>query len=223
MQERLKQMLKVDVVIYDFDGVIIDSAGGIANAVRETQKHFGTEIFDTDRIVSYVGFGAKYLIDGCFPTFSEKQRKTALDWYKAFYRENCLVDTVLYPTVMDTLEFFHKKGIPQFIVSNKPEPITKRILEKLNVAQLFQAAYGPESLSKMKPDPEGLVKCLESSGRKNGIMVGDSYTDIIAGKAAGIHTCGATYGMGDRAKLKAENADIYVEKLGDMLKYIDVN
>lgn len=216
-------MLKVDVVIYDFDGVIIDSAGGIAHAVRETQKHFGTEVFDTPQIVSFVGHGAKYLIDGCLPLLSEEQRKVALAWYKAFYHEHCLVDTTLYPTVQETLDFFYNKGIPQFIVSNKPEPITKRILKELDVEKYFQEAYGPESLCKMKPDPEGLIKCLESSGRRNGIMVGDSYTDIMAGKAAGIHTCGATYGMGDREKLKAENASLYVENLGEMLKYIDVD
>ncbi len=216
-------MLKVDVVIYDFDGVIIDSAGGIANAVRETQKHFGTEIFDTDTIVSFVGHGAKYLIDGCMPTLDDEQRKVALSWYKAFYHANCLVDTELYPTVKETLEFFKSHNIPQYIVSNKPEAITKRILKELAVEDFFVEAYGPESLTKMKPDPEGLIKCLNHAGRKNGIMVGDSYTDIMAGKAAGIHTCGATYGMGDRDKLKAENADIYVEKLGDMLKYIDVH
>lgn len=216
-------MLKVDVVIYDFDGVIIDSAGDIVNAVRETQKHFGTEIFDTDTIVSFVGYGAKYLIDGCMPTLDEEQRKVALSWYKAFYHEHCLVDTELYPTVKETLEFFKSHKVPQYIVSNKPEAITKRILKELGVEHYFSAAYGPESLSKMKPDPEGLVKCLESSGRRNGIMVGDSYTDIMAGKAAGIYTCGATYGMGDREKLKAESADIYVENLGEMLKYIDVD
>lgn len=216
-------MLKVDVVIYDFDGVIIDSAAGIANAVQATQRHFGTRVMDIPEIVSFVGNGAKYLIDGCLVELSEDDRKTALVWYKKYYHENCMFGTSLYPTVKETLEFFYNKGVPQFIVSNKPEPITRKIVAELNAEKYFYGMYGPESLKKMKPDPEGLLKCMESCGRHKGIMAGDSYTDIIAGKKAGIHTCGALYGMGDVDKLKAENADIYVESLGEMLNYINVD
>lgn len=216
-------MLDIDVVIYDFDGVLIDSAAGIANSVQATQRHFATNVMDIPAIVSFVGHGAKYLIDGCLAELPEDDRKTALVWYKNYYHENCMFGTSLYPTVKETLEFFYSREIPQFIVSNKPEPITRTIVKELEAEKYFQGMYGPESLKNMKPDPEGLLKCMESCNRHKGIMVGDSYTDILAGKRAGIHTCGALYGMGNMDKLKAENADIYVNTLGEMLDYINVD
>ena len=54
------------------------------------------------------------------------------------------------------------------------------------------------------------------------IMVGDSYTDIQAGKAAGMYTCAILYGYGDKAKLKAENADYSASAAKEILDFIDL-
>ena len=88
------------------------------------------------------------------------------------------------------------------------------------IISYFTLILGPESLEKMKPDPEGLLKCVRETGRSRGIMVGDSYTDILAGKAAGMETCGVLYGMGNREKLLEAGADHYIEKLEKLLSLI---
>ena len=73
----------------------------------------------------------------------------------------------------------------------------------------------------MKPDPEGLIMCLEAMGAsaENSIMVGDSFTDIQAGKAAGMHTCAILYGYGDKDKLKAENADYSASATSEIINF----
>ncbi len=215
-------MIDVDLVIYDFDGVIADTAADIAGAVQAAQRQYGEEIMDIAEIISHVGFGARYLLKQCLPEMEESKQEEALSWYKAFYREHSKIQTVLYPTVSKTLELLFYAGVPQFVVSNKPEPITVKLVQELGIAHCFQRIYGPESLVKMKPDPEGLIKCMELAGRRRGLMVGDSYTDIQAGRRAGIHTCGALYGIGDRERLRAENADFYVETLGEIFEHIHV-
>ena len=75
----------------------------------------------------------------------------------------------------------------------------------------------------MKPDPEGLLLCLDAMHTipAEAVMVGDSYTDIQAGKAAGMHTCAILYGYGDKKKLKAENADFSVSAAFDILRGIE--
>ncbi len=215
-------MIDVDIIIYDFDGVIADTAEDIAGAVQAAQKQYGAQLMDIPAIISHVGFGAKYLLNQCLPDLASEKGEEALLWYKAYYREHSKVKTELYPTVQETLEKIHAAGVPQFVVSNKPEPITLKLVEELGVAHCFTKVLGPESLTHMKPDPEGLVKCMEMAGRRRGLMIGDSFTDIQAGRNAGIHTCGALYGIGNTDKLKAENADFYVERLGEIFEHIRV-
>ena len=213
-------MTEIDVVIYDFDGVIADTGEDIAYAVQNTQKHFGKKVMTIPEIISFVGFGASYLIKNTLPDIPEERHEEILGWYKSFYYEHSIINTKLYPTVEETLRRFKEAGVPQFIVSNKPEAITKKILVQLGIDDCFHDVFGPESLTKMKPDPEGLIKAMETVGRHKGIMVGDTYSDIKAGRAAGIKTMGLTKGLGDPERLKEEKPDILAEKLGEIFDYI---
>ena len=87
---------------------------------------------------------------------------------------------------------------------------------------------GPEQLSRIKPDPEGLALAVSLIEKKRNItivpkkvlMIGDSATDVQAGRALGTHTCAVTEGYGNREKLLAENADIVVPFAGELVKIL---
>ncbi|MDR0287833.1 MAG: HAD-IA family hydrolase, partial [Clostridiales bacterium] len=154
--------------------------------------------------------------------FNETTRKNALDYYKLYYLKNSVVKTVLYPNVAKTLDKLETKGIKAGIVSNKPEELVVKILKRFGIFNFFTCVFGPESLINMKPSSDGLLKVLSITGDmpENSVMVGDSDTDIIAGKAAGCHTCGILYGIGDKVKLLSENADFYIAKIDELFNYI---
>ncbi|HHT94062.1 MAG TPA: HAD family hydrolase [Clostridia bacterium] len=209
-------MTKIKLAVFDFDGVLVDSAKDIARSVKATQENFNYKVMDEDEIITYVGFGAKYLIDKTLPGSTEKE----LEWYTNYYYEHAVVDTTLYPGVKKFLQHISDKGGAMCVLSNKPEPLVKKILKILEVDSYFNTVLGPESLKRMKPDPEGIIICMERNNAKSceTIMIGDTYTDIRTGKACGAHTCGVLYGIGDREKLLEEKADIYVNDLNDILK-----
>lgn len=144
----------------------------------------------------------------------------ALPYYKEYYLNNCIIETKLYSGVRETLEFFRNKKIA--LVTNKPEPISIRILDILGVRQYFQVVIGPESVKNIKPDPEGLIKALEIFGEQpqKAVMVGDSYTDIQAGRSAGMHTCGVTYGLGSVEALLDEKPDIVLKEIIELKDFI---
>lgn len=216
--------MKIESVIFDFDGVIADTGRDIVASVQATQKEFGVKILDYDTIMSYVGHGAKYLIDCSFPDFFEDKCAEALNWYKEYYKAHPCDKTVLYEGFENVANKMSENGIKMSIVSNKPEAITKLIVNNFGISDLFTKVIGPESVKNMKPDPEGLLMCLDEMGAnpQNSVMVGDSYTDIMAGKAAGMKTCEILYGYGDKEKLKAENADFTAENTYDILKELNI-
>lgn len=209
----------INVLIFDFDGVIIDSRDDIAGAVEYSLKHFGRPPLPRDEIISYIGWGADNLIRSCFKGCDDEVIREAISFYKKYYLDNSVKETRLYKNVEETLDFFKGKKIA--LVTNKPEDISLSILDKLGVADRFNIVIGPESLKKLKPDPEGILKVLDAFGEdpKKTIMIGDTYTDVEAGKAAGTYTCGVTYGIGSTEDLLKASPDYIVD---DIIKLTDI-
>lgn len=212
--------MKLKAVVFDFDGVLADTALDIGASIRATQRQYGARVMETPEIISHVGFGAKYLVDHTVPVGDERKMAEVLGWYKAYYEAHPCDITVLFDGIRETLETFRLRGVPMCIVSNKPEAITRLIAEQLGIAPFFTRIVGPESVTKMKPDPEGLLLCAREMFERRGepldlsacMMVGDAYTDIQAGKAAGFGaTCAVLYGYGNREKLLAAGATYQVE------------
>jgi phosphoglycolate phosphatase len=185
----------INVIIFDFDGVIINSGADIANAVNYALRHFDRPLLPKDEIIA-----------------------NAMPVYREYYLENCIIETVLYENVKETLEFFKDKKIG--LVTNKPENLTFKILEELGIREYFKIVIGPESVKKLKPDPEGLLKVIDAFGEEpaKAIMVGDSYTDVEAGRGAGTYTCGVTYGLGSSVELVNASPDFVIDDIIQLTK-----
>jgi len=205
--------VNINVIIFDCDGVIIDSGTDIVEAVLYTMRHFNVPGIPKEEIISYVGRGAEVLIKKCFKDCDEELLKQVVPFYKDHYFNNCTIKTTLYKNIKETLEYFKDRKIA--MVTNKPERITERILKILGVSDYFKLIIGPESVKRAKPDPEGLLKVLEVFGEKpeRALMVGDSEYDIQAGKSAGVHTCGVTYGLGSLNDLIATTPDFLIDEM----------
>ncbi len=217
----------MQTVIFDFDGVIIDSSMDISNAANHTLEVYGFRRLPNTKIIGFVGLGAKKLLRLCFAESAGVEHDanpSALDLdldqiyktYFDFYMAHCADESTIYDGVIETLKELTRRGVACAIVTNKPETLTKKICSVFEIEKYFEKIIGPESLSKMKPDPEGINKILEGKAR-DAMMVGDSDTDIQAGRNAGIKTCGVTYGLGDLEKLHKEKPDYLVDNLVEIL------
>ncbi len=209
----------IKAVIFDFDGVIADTGSDIAAAIQYTLRHFSAPVLTEKEILAYVGNGMEKLIRSVFEGSSEETVRKAIPFYRDYYLSNCTVNTKLYDKTVPVLDYFSSKKIG--LVTNKPESMTYSILKKFNIADRFDMVVGPESVTKLKPDPEGLLKVLGHFGinSSDAVMAGDSYTDILAGKNAGMRTCGITLGLGDPVELLKAKPDVAVEDIGGMIQY----
>lgn len=214
----------VNVVIFDFDGVIVDSGEDIANAIQFTLKHFQRPVLSNEEIISYVGHGADKLVRSCFKDCDEELVRQAIPFYRKYYLENAIIKTRLYDNVKETLkklkDTLNKRTA---LVTNKPEDLTYRIIEGLGVKEYFDIVVGPESVTRLKPDPEGIMKVLGEFGESadKALMVGDSHTDIEAGRKAGTHTCAVAYGLGDKEELAKSLPDISIDNILELLNHIE--
>lgn len=212
----------VDTIIFDFDGVVVDSGKDIANAANYMLQQFGMAPLPPSQIVSYIGGGAEPLVRRCLGERADELFAEALPLFKKRYGDYSFVETDLYPDAHGVLQTLHEAGKRMAIATNKLEPLTHLILKGLDIAPYFAVVVGPESVSNRKPDPEALHIILRHipTPPERTLMIGDTAADILAGKAAGTVTCGVTYGFAPRAEIEAAEPDFIIDRLPELLDYI---
>ncbi len=211
-----------NLYIFDFDGVIADTGADIAAAVQATQRHFGVPVMEAPEILKHVGYGAVHLVNKTAAPNPLDVTKEVLNWYKQYYFEHCVEKSVLYDGVREVLEELTERNEAVFMFSNKPGPVAHRSLELFGIKHYFSEILCPENLSNPKPHPEGILKCMELSGIpcERTLMIGDSAADIDAAHAAGVHSCGVIYGIGDTEKMLASGPDVTINTMRELLKII---
>lgn len=189
-------------ILFDLDGVLIDSGRDIMHAVNWTLQQQGLSPLPYETVRQHIGHGAGMLLTRCFAEFGSEYGAVAaqaLPTYKNRYLAHSVVETTLYTGVAEGLQQLTCAGFLMAIVSNKPGALSEQILSQLGIRGYFACLVPPEQLARLKPDPEGLFLAMDALGVSRGetVMVGDSWSDIEAGKSAGTHTFGALWGLGD--------------------------
>ncbi|MGA2196264.1 MAG: HAD-IA family hydrolase [Bryobacteraceae bacterium] len=190
--------MSIRLVIFDLDGTLIDSRQDLANAVNATRAHMGLGPLDNQRVYSYVGNGAPELIRRSLGNAAgDAEISSALRFFMGYYRAHVLDCTTLFPGVQESLERLHHAGKRMAVLTNKPEDMSRAIVDGLGVAGYFFRVYGGNSLETRKPDPSGVAALIEEAGstRNTTVMVGDSSVDVVTARNAGIACCAVTYGF----------------------------
>ncbi len=215
-----------ELILFDLDGTLIDSALDLAQAVNYTLETIGRDTFDESTIRNWVGNGAQTLVKRGLVgqrdieniTFDDDLFENALKIFLDYYSKHLAVKTQMYPNVKETLEVLHKDGYRLAIITNKPYDFIKPILDGLGIENLFELYIGGDSLDVKKPDPMPLTYVankLDVSLEKC-VMVGDSKNDILAAKSASIDSIGVTYGYNYGQSIEVFNPTIVVEGFGQI-------
>jgi len=209
-------MRKISLIVYDFDGTLVDTLFDIADSVNLALDDLGLPQLPRQTIRKYVGNGVERLMRQSLENSSFKDISKAVTLFKKHYSENLVKHTDFYPHGKETLEYFKNKK--QAICSNKPENFVRRILKSLDGLEYFQEIIGGDSLKTKKPNPEGLIlilKKLNVSPDKT-VLVGDSPVDIETGRRAGVHTCVVNYGLGFPEEIAAADPDCSINCLSEL-------
>ncbi len=203
--------------IFDFDGTISYTGEDIAASLNEVRRLYSLTPLETAEVLKYVGYGAKFLIENTLAEAPDPL-ETVLQRYKEAYFSHCTDTSRPYEGLTETLDKLIRRGDKVSLFTNKPLRITLKTLDFFGIRDRFTSIYCPENLNNRKPDPEGILRCIDDANaeKANTIMVGDSKADVDAGKAAGVMTCGCLYGMGDREKLIKAAPDRLIEDIREL-------
>lgn len=179
---------KIKAILFDMDGVIVDSEPLHFEAHKKALEHFGIEMTLED----YIKHGVASGDDHIYEKMSEKSGKTidkkeisAIK--KQFYREIFDEKGKLIPGILEALQDF-SKGYKLALVSSGTMNAIEYVLEKLNIKNYFSLIVCGEDVERVKPFPDLYLKAIEllNIKRENCIAIEDSATGISAAKEAGL-------------------------------------
>jgi phosphoglycolate phosphatase len=210
---------QVDLLMFDLDGTLANTGPDLADAVNFTRSHFDLTPLAAQRIYANVGRGVEHLVRHSLTINSAEQFKQALRVFVAYYETHLLDKTVLYPGVRAVLDEF--RGKRRVVVTNKIQRLAQAVLRGLGIDDRFDLILGGDSAADKKPHPAVLNLALQrfNTAAPSALMVGDGDTDVEAGKRAGVITCGATYGLGDKGQLIAAKPDVLIERFTELPNY----
>lgn len=183
---------RLEAVIFDLDGTLVDSAGDLADAVDRLLAEHGLPPVGVDATRRMVGDGARKLLARAFAHVGHAIAET--DFEAAYARfleiyENELGDTTrLYPGAHACLDSLRARGMPLGLCTNKPAVPTRHLLERLGLTEVFGAVIGGGDTPELKPHPLPLLTVVQRLGARpeTALYVGDSRTDLETARAAGI-------------------------------------
>jgi phosphoglycolate phosphatase len=215
---------RYDHVAFDLDGTVIDSRADLAAATNHVLRTFGRPEIAPESVHALVGEGARRLVERAMPDAGATIVDEGVHRFLAYYDEHLLDATTLYPGVDEALTRLAAAGMALTVLSNKPEGLSRRVLDGLGVSARFRAIVGGDSLPTRKPDPAGLAELcrLTGSAASRTLLVGDSTVDVATATNGGADFCGAGWGF-DPARLRAVEPARVVEAPAQILGVVGLD
>ena len=185
-----------DAVLFDLDGTLVDTAPDMVAVLQAMQASRGLEPIAYETARRQVSNGAIGLLRAGFPGLGVEFGDSFHTEYLERYTSSVCVESRLFDGLAPLLEDLEAAGRPWGIVTNKPEYLTKLLLDKLELAARSACTVGGDSLPVRKPHPDPLLHACDIAGvaAHRTIYIGDAARDIEAGLAAGMATIAAGYG-----------------------------
>ena len=206
----------IRLLIFDLDGTLIDSKTDLVLSVNAMRERMGLARLEMAVVISFVGAGITTLIRRALGGWaSDDDMARASTIFLEYYGRHLLDNTVPYPGVRQALD--ELRGRKMAVLTNKRADFSREILDGMGLAHHFSWIYGDTSFPEKKPNPVGVLRLMCDTGipARRTLIVGDSDTDVLTGRNAGVWTCGVTYGFGAHT-LEAAPPDLILNDLRDL-------
>lgn len=205
------------VVVFDLDGVLVDSRKPIAGSINYALRAHGHQEHEVAALAGFIGpplhLAFAELLD-------EDRDSDAVAACVASYRENysaaSLAETKVFAGIPEVLaELSQTRRLA--VATSKPLALAEPLLEALRLRDYFDVVRGPD-LSAAAEDKSTTVRdTLKALGARQGAMIGDRSFDVLAAREHGLVAVGATWGIGSTHELHGAGADVLVSEPADLL------
>ena len=193
-----------DIVGFDLDGTLVDSALDLGPAVNHALALAGRRAATPDEVRHLIGGGARKMLErgleqtgGLVPEPEfERLYAALLEHYEAHIADH----TMPFDGCLEALDALIERGCKLAVITNKIETYAVKLLRALGMLDRFALVIGGDTLGpgRSKPKPDMIEEAIARCGGGRFAMVGDSSYDTGAANAANVPSVVLSFGYNDR-------------------------
>ncbi|MDH4583039.1 HAD family hydrolase [Pseudomonas sp. BN415] len=210
------------LLIFDWDGTLVDSIARIVESMRVAAEVSGLPWRDDAAIKGIIGLGLPEAIATLYPGFEDAQRIDAFrqrygQHYNALERQ----PSPLFDGVAESLEEFRERGYRLAVATGKSRRGLDHVLAGRGWLDYFDVTRCADETAS-KPDPRMLQEILAHCGvaAERAVMVGDSPFDLRMAHRAGMDSVAVGYGAQPLAELRKESPRLAIERFEELSHWL---
>lgn len=219
----LSNMNRYSVVLFDFDGTVVDTGEGILRSLQYSFAEMGRDVPSMEELKKFIGPPVYYSYTH-FYGVSEAEVGAYIKKYRERYKENGIYESVLYSGMKELLTELKSRGVKLGIASSKPEHLIYSVSDYLGITELFDVIVGVKVDDSNHSSKTGLIleamKKLAFEDKNDVLMVGDRCFDIDGATGAGVASCGVLWGYGNYEEFCEHKATFIIKEPKELLKLI---
>lgn len=212
-----------DLLIFDWDGTLADSAGQIVAGMQRAIVELGLPARADAQIRELIGLGFHDAMARLFPEFAPEDVRKALDGYRRLlvgggHRDGGPAEAPLFEGALPALQALHAAGYRIAIATGKSRASLRRSLAKHpEVGALLTASRCADETAP-KPDPLMLREILEQedAAAERALMIGDTEYDMAMARALRMPALGVSCGVHECGRLAAAGAVAWVAQVREI-------
>ncbi|ODA35274.1 hypothetical protein A8L45_04500 [Veronia pacifica] len=207
------------LVIFDWDGTLMDSVPRIIASFRNTADsmphlpHHSDEAFKAT-----IGLSIEVAFRQLYPLASDDEHQRLLQTFRHFFLNDDALSKPLFPGAIPIINKLKDEGCLVAVATGKKREGLKRDMALVSLSNTFDATRSADETAS-KPDPLMIEQLLEElkCDKESAVLVGDSHHDMLLAKNAGIDAIGVTYGVSDRQTLSSYGPVALVDDLRELI------
>lgn len=202
-----------DAVMFDLDGTLADTLADIAAACNHAIGQLGKPPIELPAYRYLAGQGLEYLIEHALDgDGTEEQIERGMAGFRTYYGEHYTDQTKPFDGTPAVLDALVKSPMAMAVLSNKPDPATRTVMDEVFAAWKFDVIRGALPDVPLKPDPTSALDVASSLGilPERWAYIGDTRVDMETAKRAGFFAVGVLWGFRDEPELRDAGADVII-------------
>jgi phosphoglycolate phosphatase len=215
--------LRYPLIVFDWDGTLMDSTVGITAAIQEAARDLGLAVPDRARASHVIGLGLQDSLRAAVP---ELPRERYAEFAEA-YRRHFLArqdEMALFPGVREMLDELGSRGHHLAVATGKSRRGLDHQLELTGLGGLFASSRCADETSP-KPHPAMLMELMRELGREREelLMIGDTTHDLGMARSAGVDAVAVSYGAHALESLREFRPRACVGSIEELRRWLTTN
>lgn len=212
--------MKYELVVFDWDGTLLDSAGAIVRAIQSSCRDLGLPVPEDSRARHVIGLGLADAMRHAVPDLPVDRYQAMVERYRFHYLSGDH-ELTLFDGVPEMLERLKGDGHILAVATGKSRAGLERALDHSGLRHLFQASRCADECHS-KPHPQMLEELMEEFGVAQAatVMIGDTSHDLLMASNAGVDSLAVTYGAHPHDHLLEHNPVACLHNVGELDRWL---